>query len=344
MTRIDASSLACFLMLTGCVNPDESSLQRFEFAEPHMGAMFNLVLYAPDRDTAKRAATVAFARVADLNRIMTDYDPESELMRLGRGQVGTPVRVSPELFEVLKRSNEVARMSQGAFDVTIGEQVQLWRRARRQRELPDPARLTQAREASGWEHVVLDESGRTVTLQKPGMRLDLGGIAKGFAADAALKVLREAGIRRALVAASGDIVVGDPPPGRTGWNVGVASVDALGSNLTTTLNLARAAVSTSGDTEQFVEIDGVRYSHIVDPRTGVGLTKRLGVTVVAPDGTTSDSLATAVSVLGVEEGLKLIETQSGTAALIVSLDGERKRVDSSSRFRRFQTGKPPVRD
>src|SRR5262245_2311233 len=256
----------------------EPALSRFEFAEPHMGTQFRIVLYAPTKDTAEKAAKAAFARVAELDGIMSDYRSSSELMRLCKKAGGAPVRVSGDLFYVLQRAQEVSRRSAGAFDVTVGPVVRLWRRARRTRQLPDPEKLKTALALVGWKNVVLDEKARTVQLLKPGMQLDLGGIAKGYAADEMLKVLARHGLKRALVAAGGDIAVGEAPPGKAGWTVAIAAVDAKKEG-PSRLVLARAAVSTSGDAEQYVEIGGKRYSHIVDPRTGLGLVGRMSATV-----------------------------------------------------------------
>ena len=324
-------ALLMAMVLGGCATSPRP-LQRFEFAQPHMGTMFGIVLYAPNAQTATNAATAAFARVEELNRIMTDYDPDSELMQLCARPAGVPVKVSPDLFDVMQRGMKVSEMTDGAFDITIGEFVQLWRRARRQHELPTTERLDRVRGTIGWRKVKMDAKAGTVTLEKQGMHLDLGGIAKGYAADAALEVLRQRGVHRALVAASGDIAIGDPPPGEQGWKVGVSSIDTRGRELTTSLLLANRAISTSGDTEQFVDIDGRRYSHIVDPRTGLGLTHRLGVTVIARHATTTDSMATAVSVLGVEKGLLFVERHADLATLIVNEEDGRKVQYQSSRF------------
>ena len=164
------------------------------------------------------------------------------------------------------------------------------------------------------------------------MQLDLGGIAKGYAADKALTVLRRHGITRAMAAASGDIAIGDPPPDRKGWAIGIASIDSSENSLTKTVLLKNAAVSTSGDTEQFVEIGGVRYSHIVNPATGWGLTQRIGVTIIARNATTTDGLTKAVSVMGAERGLTLIDSLSDISGLIVTLDQSGKHVIESRRF------------
>jgi thiamine biosynthesis lipoprotein len=167
------------------------------------------------------------------------------------------------------------------------------------------------------------------------MQLDLGGIAKGYSADKALEVLARRGTPSALVAASGDIAIGDPPPGKRGWRVGVGAFDSNRLDLASNLLLRNAAVSTSGDTEQFAEIGGKRYSHIVDPRTGLGLTERLQVTIIAKHATETDSFATAVSIIGVERGLALVESQQGMAALILRKDGDQAEVFESRRFKRI---------
>lgn len=322
------------ILLSGCATSKrDASLQLYEAIQPHMGALFTISLYAPNKAAANDAAKTAFARVAELNMIMSDYEEESELRRLIREPAGKPVKISDDLMTVLSRSRELSKKTDGAFDVTLGPLIRHWRRARRQRTLPDPERLALVRPAVGYEKLKLDPRNRTVTLLATNMFIDLGGIAKGYAADQALATLRKRGMPRALVAASGDIRAGDPPPGEKGWNIGIASIDAVDGKLTDRTLLKNAAVSTSGDTEQYVLIDGVRYSHIVDPKTGHGLRKRIGVTVVARDATTTDSLATAISVLGTEKGLKLIESTPGTATLIVeATDGKTTRVAS----RRYQ--------
>lgn len=322
---------ALFVVMTGCHSVQRrANLHRFEFKQPHMGTLFGIVLYATEEAKASEASNAAFARIAALERMMTDYDPESELMQLRQKPVGRPIRVSDELFGVLQKSQRLAKLSDGAFDITVGPLVRLWRRARRREALPAPEMLARAHAAVGYRKLKLDARNKTVTLTVPNMQLDLGGIGKGYAADKALKVLESHGITRALVAASGDIAVGDPPPGQNGWRVGIGAIDRDGE-LATNLLLRNAAISTSGDTEQFVEIDGKRYSHIADPRTGIGLTERLQVSIVAKHAADTDSFATAVSILGVTRGLALVESQKGMEALLLRKEGdqETERFESS---------------
>src|SRR4051812_3983120 len=310
--------------------------QRFEYEEPHMGTKFRVVLYAPDREAADRAAKAVFARVEDLNRTMSDYLPDSELMRLCKRSAtkpAGPVKVSDHLFYVLAEGQKVAELSDGAFDMTVGPIVRLWRQSRKDRILPDEDERAAALKRVGYKKMVLDPKAKTVDLRVPGMLLDLGGIAKGYAADEGLKVLAARGITSALVAASGDIAVSGPPPGKPGWRIDIAPLP--GDKEKRQLLLRDAAVSTSGDSEQFVEIAGVRYSHIVDPRTGLGLTGRRSVTVVARRGIQADSLTKVASILPPDEAVKKIESIEGAATLIAVRTPKGEDVKESKGFARL---------
>jgi len=292
-----------------------------------MGVPFRLIVYATDEPAANKALDAAFKRIEELNDIYSDYDSDSELSRLSRSSgSGKAVPVSSELLDILQISHKISQKTEGAFDITVGPAVRLWRRARRQKLFPDSERLKAARQAIGYQHMLIDPAERTVTLQRDQMRLDLGGIAKGYAADEALRVLRQHDIRSALIDASGDLLVGAPPPGKPHWTIGVAALKSPEGEPTEFLKLANRAVATSGDAYQFVEIDGVRYSHIVNPRTGLGLTTPGSVTVVAPTATLADAWASAVSVMGPEQGLSVLSRQDNLSALVLTLqNGETRR-------------------
>ncbi|HEY5479844.1 MAG TPA: FAD:protein FMN transferase [Verrucomicrobiae bacterium] len=325
--------LAALLLLAGCRSvPPEKPLERFAFSHPAMGTLISITLYASDPAAAKAAAAAAFQRIDALEDILSDYQADSELMRLCDQPFGTPVPVSVELFEVLQRAQKISQLSDGAFDVTVGPYIRLWRFARKRKVLPTPAEIAAARVAVGWQKLRLDQRARTVTLLVPNMRLDLGSIGKGYAADQALRLLKGRGIDRALVAASGDIAIGNPPPGQRGWKLGIAAFDGSTNAPPRTLLLHNAGISTSGDTEQFIEINGVHYSHIVNPATGLGMTERIQSTVIGPDATTTDSLDTTVSLLGVGRGLALIDSWPHTAALVVTKEGGRTQTFPSRRF------------
>ena len=307
------------------------SLQRFVFEKAEMGLPFRVTLFAADEAQAKAAADAAFERIAVLNSIFSDYDPESELSRLSRTS-GQAVPVSRDLWNVLERAQALSARTDGAFDVTVGPLVSIWRRARRKQELPGAGLIAEMKARVGWQHMKLDPAARTVELLKPDMRLDLGAIAKGCAIDAALGLLRERGITRALVGGSGDMAAGEPPPGEPGWKIEVAALDAPGAPPAQVVLLKNSAIATSGDVFQRVEIGGVRYSHIVDPHTGLGLTDHSLVTILAADCITADSLATAVSVLGPERGLRLVEDTPGIAAHLVRKPGARIEFIESKRW------------
>ncbi len=316
--------------LVGAAGPPPA--QRFAYEDRHMGTRFQLLFYARDAATARRAAREAFARIAALNAIMSDYQPTSELMRLCAQAGGPPVKVSDDLFAVLKRSEEVSARSEGAFDVTVGPVVRLWRRSRRTGLLPNAEKLAAARSLVGYKNVRLDDKARTVQLLKKGMLLDLGGIAKGYAADQALLVLRKYGITSALVAAGGDVAVSEAPPGQAGWRIAIAPLDKEKA----TLVLANAAVSTSGDAEQYVEIDGKRYSHVVDPRTGIGLVGRTSATAIAPTGMQADSLTKVIAVLGPEKGFAILEREKGASGRFARKTDRGLEVKASKRFPKAQ--------
>ncbi|MDP6036765.1 MAG: FAD:protein FMN transferase, partial [Verrucomicrobiota bacterium] len=217
------------------------------------------------------------------------------------------------------------------FDITAGPYTRLWRQARRQKKLAGPILLKQAAQSVGHEKLDLNSTTRTVTCLALGMRLDLGGIAKGWAADEALSVLRKHGITRSLCAASGDIAIGDSPPGKEGWEVGVRALDKHGNFYNRTLSLRNCAVSTSGDTFQFIEIGGQRYSHIVNPRTGLGLTNRIMVSVIADKAMETDSQATAISVLGAQNGMTYAK-KKGIAVIITPMHGKNQTVRTSPQW------------
>jgi FAD:protein FMN transferase len=292
---------------------------RLELSEPHMGTQVRIVVYA-DADNeapAREAMRAAFDRVAALDRTLSDYQSTSELMQLCARAGQGPVPISPDLFAVLDAAQTLAQRTGGAFDVTAGPATRLWRRARRLSELPAADRVAEAHALTGYRHLTLDPQARTATLAKAGMSLDVGGLAKGYAADEAISLLTAHGLTRALVALGGDIVVSGPPPGRQGWTIDVASLDVPGAPRAHALLLRDAAVSTAGDAEQWLSSNGIRYSHILDPRTGWPMTSRSSTTVIARRGLDADSLDTAIAVLGPDQGLPLADERTGAAVWMV---------------------------
>ena len=290
-----STAISLLVACAGCA----AEWQKIEVSEPHMGTIFRVLVYTRHEQTARAAIAKAYARVAELDQKLSDYKVDSELNHLCRVAYQHPTQVSAELFYVLDVAQGIARQSNGAFDVSVGPLVRLWRQARQTKQLPSTEVVATLRAHTGFEDIRLDRRHRRVTLLKPHMQIDLGGIAKGYTADQAFDVLKRAGFSKSLVAASGDIRVGDAPPGRKAWRV---ALDPFGKGSTETIELVNQAVSTSGATEQRIEIDGTRYSHILDPRSGLGLTTSHAVSAVASKGILADAWATAFCVLGPEVG------------------------------------------
>jgi thiamine biosynthesis lipoprotein len=269
-----------------------------------MGGAARITFYLADDAAALSAAKAAFERIDELERAMSDYRADSPLSALNRGAGGAPQRVGLPLLGALVAAKRLAEETDGAFDPTVGPVVALWRRARKSGQMPPPAERDAAVALVGWRGLEIDQAAGTARLARPGMALDLGGFGKGYAADQARRLLLVMQVHRCLVGLGGDYAAGDPPPGVPGWSIGFKD-DAP------PIELANACVSTSGADEQFVEFGGKRYSHIVDPRTGLGLEQHRRFTVVAPAGGTADALATAASVLDVVRAKSLCEKFHG---------------------------------
>lgn len=288
---IRTAAVSVCLALAACQAPPS----RFEFTELHMGMAVHVALHAADEVTARRAARAAFDRIAELEDVFSDYRAESEVRQLALRAMSEPgawVSAGEHLLRVLSAAREAAEATDGAFDPTLGPLVALWRESRDLGRLPDPRALDAARAGTGWEHIAVDTLAGRVRLAVPGMRLDLGGIAKGYILGEALAALGRSGAPSAMLQAGGDLVLGAAPPGRPGWEIQIGEQVEV---------LSRTAVATSGTGEQFAEIGGVRYAHLIDPRTGLGLRVSRRATVVGPDPMLADALATALVVLGSTE-------------------------------------------
>ncbi|MFT4540340.1 MAG: thiamine biosynthesis lipoprotein [Planctomycetota bacterium] len=308
--------IAC---VSGACRAIGSSPEPLRFIYEQMGTRFEIRVHGVDSELAQTAASAAFGRLDVLNACLSDYDPKSELRSLCahfESQTSTPKAVSDDLWHVLELARQVSVASEGAFDVSVGRAVRLWRRMQRQGELPGAERLREARESIGYELIELHDEPRAIRLSRAGMRLDLGGIAKGYALDEMLVVLASYGVESALVDGGGDIAVSGPPPGQDSWTIRVESMVAGAP--TRELRLVHGAVATSGDAYRSIEVEGVRYSHIVDPRTAMGVTRRVAASVVAPSGAIADALASALCVRGPED-LAFLAAWSGVRARVISL-------------------------
>lgn len=323
------------IALSGCVSGENGAdrFTRFEYAAVRMGTQARVVLYAVNESSAAAAAREAFATIERLEQIMSDYRPTSELNQFAARSGTGWVAISPDLARVLTNAARVSRASGGAFDVTIGPATTLWRAARDAGRSPDEKAVQDARALIDWSRVNVDPGAHRAAITTPGVRLDLGGIGKGYAAWEALRRLRELGHPRSLVSLAGDIAVGQAPPGARGWTISIAWPGADERvRVLPSLLLTDATISTSGAAEQWIAIsDGLageepgeirRSSHVIDPRTAQGVWTTRAITVVGPHGDGSaDALATAGLVLlsrGDEEGLRRMMAEFPRFAAIVA--------------------------
>jgi thiamine biosynthesis lipoprotein len=281
------------LLCAGTLLPKFVNAAALSAERPLMGTLFRITTYADDEKLIGPVTDEAFTIAAKINSVASDYIADSEILSFSKLPHGKPHPVSGTLFPLLLQAQYFARETDGNFDLTLGPLTKLWRESRRRGKLPDPEKLAAAMASSGHEKLVLDEDSQTLTFTVRGMRLDLGGIAKGQAADAMLAVFKKHGFPRTSITCGGDVCVGDPPPGKDHWTIGVKDSED-GKN--PPLELVNSAVSTSGDLHQFLKIGGKRYSHIINPRTGLGLTEARSATVTAPTAAESDARATAACV------------------------------------------------
>lgn len=307
--------LALLLGLAAAHLPGCSRPAKFEFTRLCMGVQTRVTVHAPSMDSAAAAAALAFDRIATAEQALSDYRPASEAMRLcdlADERAGEWLPIRGDLRQALRTAQRLAAATDGAFCVTIGPAVRLWRESRRTGQLPAEADRLDAVARSDWTKLELDPTGCSARFHARGMRLDFGGIGKGYAAQRALEELTRNGHPRSMFALAGDIAMGDPPPGTDGWRIRVHE------NLPDLL-LRNIAVSTSGDAEQVVEIAGVKYSHIVDVTTGLGFPAPRGVlvTVIAADGAIADALGTALYALPLEHAPALLAEFHAAAILII---------------------------
>ena len=299
------------LLFADVVNRPEAELKRFSYTQLQMAMPMQLTVWCESEEAAQESCKLAFDRASELVKIFSDYDPDSEINRLLNSEIGVPHPVSRELFEVLSFSQQLHQDSGGAFDPAAGQLTALWRKARRAGELPDPSLLQPMPNEAGLDRLKLDRQNQSVTLRSRRMRLDFGGVAKGYIGDQVIELLRKQNIHSAKYHAGGDIVLSASPPNNTdGWKIQVTDTDGS----VVQRRLSDCGLSMSGDLNQHLEADGVRYSHAVDPRSGFGINSGRWAVVVAPSGMQSDAIATTGCILDDNELQQLAMRYSGTSA------------------------------
>jgi thiamine biosynthesis lipoprotein len=299
-----------------------AQLKRFEFSENKMGSSFNIIFYHTDSTEAVILAKECFLIVDSLNNIFSDYSSESEVGKLVLQKNLTDIKVSDELFAMIRIAKEAWERSGKTFDITIGALTQMWRNAKKENRFPSEAEIKAAKDLTGFENLIINERSKTISFKKHGIRLDFGGIVPGYVAQRVIDFLKTKNINTALVDASGDIVMSDAPPGKDGWTIGINLPENENEIWDKKLELKNFAVSTSGDVYRYTIHNGIKYSHIIDPGTGYGVTSQRNVTVIAKYGADADWLATACSILPIRKALKLANKEHA-AILIATMSGEK---------------------
>jgi thiamine biosynthesis lipoprotein len=298
-----------------------------------MGSPLNITLYTNDSIKAHKIATEAYKIADSLNLIYSDYLENSELNLLSKNS-GTNefIKVSPAFWDILKLSIEASQKSKGAFDITVGSIVKLWRKARKEKILPEETVLKNRLQNIGYQYLIIDSITHSVKLLQPNTQLDLGGIAKGYVAQVIVDFCKKEGIQKVLVDAGGDLAMASQ--NNKPWKIGI-TIPNSEELIPQYLVLQNQAVATSGNMYQFVEINGKRYSHIVNPHTGLGVTHQRNVTVIAPDGATADWLATACSVLSVNKALRLIKSMPNCELLMAEIQKGKLKIWQSAGFKQY---------
>jgi thiamine biosynthesis lipoprotein len=277
-----------------------------------MASVYAIEAYGTDAQALPRAVDDALDEVDRIDRLMSNYKAGSALSRINREAAERPIAVDAELFDFIAEAMRYHHDSGGTFDITVGPLMKAWGFFRGEGRVPTAPELAAARRSVGGSHVVLNPAGRTIRFDRPGVELDLGGIAKGYAVDRVVRLFRERGIAAALISAGGSTIYGlGAPPGRDAWEVAVQDpADARKTALT--VHLRDRAISVAGSSEKWFELDGVRYSHIMDPRTGRPVQGVLSVAVLAETGTAGDALDNAFYVLGPRHSRRYLKQLAGT--------------------------------
>jgi FAD:protein FMN transferase len=314
----------CLLAVLHFSNAGKGPIEANSGLQLVMGTFARVLVVADDSRAAQKCIDAALAEIHKVDNLMSDYKSDSDIGRANAEAAEKPVQVSASTYEVLQRSVGFSKLTGGAFDVTVGPLVELFRTAEKDHIAPTPEQIAQAKTKVGFEKLTLDDRNRTVRFGVKGMRLDLGGIAKGYGIDKAIEATQRCGAIGALVDVGGDIrCFGTPPKGKDHWIIGVqdpnAATESPGQGgVLLRLKVNNVAVATSGDYQQFVVIKGKKYSHIINRKTGTSATGLSSVTIIAENATDADALATGVTVMGAKAGLALIEKRPNTEAILIS--------------------------
>ena len=336
MTPLNKIALTLlFIFSTGTgIKSSEDRIEKYSFSQTCMGTTFKIVVYTQYSYTKTTAIIKqAYNLAEEMNSIFSDYMADSEVGKFNRCEPNKPQLASPYLLDLLKISRKINVSTKGSFDPTCGSLSKLWRLAKRTNKLPLSEELTLAKHACGFSNLKINYKSAHITKLNPLTRLDFGGIAKGYTADKMLKLLKNEGLPSSSIVAGGDIVTGEAPPGKDSWEVQIIPYRDKGVK-PMTIRVTNSAVSTSGNTEQTIKIKNQRYSHILDPTSGLGLIHNNAATVIAPSGTQSDPLATALCIGG-KDTLTIINKSPQCEAMLFNKRGKVIEKISSTGFNEF---------
>ena len=312
----------------------QAQTRKFSYSEMKMGSAFNLIIVSTNSNKANHLAQKSYELVDSLSHIFSNYDSSSELSKINASAGLLPYKMSPAMLDLVQKSQDAYIQSKGTYDISIGPLSTLWRNTRKAKLFPDSSTVVATKKLVSLAQVKINKRLGTIFLPNADMQLDFGGIAKGYIAQCVINYLKANGIQQALADAGGDIVMSGAPLNQKGWLIGVNLPESTDELMTKKLLLSNCSVATSGDVYQFIEYKGVKYSHIINPLTGYGVTNLRNVTIIAKTGATADWLATACSILPIKEA-KQLAISNQAALLITTLKNGKLVFEATPNFKNY---------
>lgn len=297
-----------------------------------MGSKFKITLVDHDVVSAERNINKAIDEMIRIEELISDWKSTSQVSLVNQNAGIKPIKVDREVFDLTKRAIYFSQLTNGAFDISFAAMDRIWKFDGSMEKLPSELEIKKAIEKIGYQNIILDENNSTIFLKKQGMKIGFGSIGKGYAAQKARTYLQHLGITAGIIDASGDMTTWGSQPNGEAWRIGITNPFDR-NKMADILEMKNAAVTTSGDYEKFILIDGIRYSHIINPKTGMPSTGLTGVTVIGPNAETCNGFSTSIMVLGKERGLELINRQKDYAALLITDKG---RIIKSKQYRKIK--------
>lgn len=286
-----------------------------------MGSRFKITLVDTDSISVEKNINKAIDEMVRIENLISDWKPTSQVSQINQNAGIQPVKVDQEVIDLTKRALYFSKITEGAFDISFAAMDRIWKFDGSMEEIPTSSAIQKAIEKIGYQHIIINEEASTIFLEKPGMKIGFGSTGKGYAADKARELMLQIGIKAGIIDASGDMTTWGTQPDGKPWRIGITNPFDR-HQMADILSLKKAAVTTSGDYEKFVVIDGKRYSHIINPKTGMPSTGLTGVTVIGPNAEMCNGFSTSMMVLGKEKGLAFINQQKEYAALLITDNGK----------------------